>query len=235
MDRKDILQFIDLTSLSIADNSGNIAKLCAKAIDKKVAAVCTYPNFVEIVKEALAGSGIKAASVAGCFPSAQSHISIKTAEVEFAVRSGADEIDMVISAGKLMDGKTDEVLSEIKAIRTSSGSCTLKCIIESGILQTKENIILASELAIEGGADFIKTSTGFVATGATIEAASYILETIKKHYSATGKKIGFKASGGIATYEDALGYINLIKDILGDEWLNPTLFRIGASRLVDNL
>ncbi|MDR2085218.1 MAG: deoxyribose-phosphate aldolase [Bacteroidales bacterium] len=235
MDRKEILHFVDLTTLSIDDNDEVIRRLCNKALDKKVAAVCTYPNFVKLTKQLLSGSGIKSASVAGCFPSAQSFIEIKTAEVEYAVNSGADEIDMVISVGKLLEGKIAEVLSEIKAIKKACGSAKLKCIIETGALKTKENIIIASELAIEGGSDFVKTSTGKISPAATIGTSTYILETIKKYYDKTGIKIGFKAAGGISTYEEAIGYINLIKEILGEEWLTPDLFRIGASRLVDNI
>ncbi|MDL2227315.1 deoxyribose-phosphate aldolase [Bacteroidales bacterium OttesenSCG-928-K03] len=235
MDRKDILQFIDLTTLSVDDNYEVIYKLCNKAKENNVAAVCTYPNFVAQTKELLAGSNVKSASVAGCFPSAQSDIDIKTAEVEYAVKSGADEIDMVISVGKLLEGNTEEVLSEIKAIKRVCGSAKLKCIIETGALKTRKDIVLASELAIEGGADFIKTSTGKISPAATIEASVYILEVIKQYYSQTGIKIGFKAAGGIATYEEAKEYIKLVETILDKDWLQPNLFRIGASRLVDDL
>lgn len=235
MDKKEIFQFIDLTTLSVDDNDQVIRKLCEKAVLKNVAAVCTYPNFVLLTKDLLSKTKVKVASVAGCFPSAQSHISIKLAEVEYAVRSGADEIDMVLSVGKLLEGNTNEVLSEIKTIKSVCGKAKLKCIIETGALKTEENIVLASSLAIEGGSDFVKTSTGKISPAATIEASTYMLNVIKNHYDKTGEKIGFKAAGGISTYEEAIQYINLVKEIVGEEWLVPNLFRIGASRLVDNL
>ena len=230
-----ILSCTDLTTLSIDDTNKSVGDLCAKAIEKKVAAVCVYPTFVEIAKEKLASSNIKVASVAGCFPAAQSPLHIKVAEVKYALEKGADEIDMVLSVGKLLEGNIDYVLSEIKAIKEACGNKTLKCILETGALKSRELITLASQIAIEGGSDFIKTSTGKIAVSATLETSEPMLCAIKDHYNKHNRKIGFKAAGGISTYKTAIDYINLVRDILGNEWLTPEYFRIGASRLVDNL
>ena len=230
-----LLSFIDLTTLSIDDTKEKVINLCKKGINKKVAAICIYPIFVPLVHNILASHNIKTASVAGCFPAAQSPIEIKTAEVKYAACNGADEIDIVISAGKIIEGDYDAALYEIQQMRNVSYGKTMKCILETGALKTPELIQKAAEIAIEGGADFIKTSTGKISTGATIDASTIMLESINKYFKKTGKKIGFKAAGGISTYETALSYIYLVKDILGEEWLKPELFRIGASRLVDAL
>ncbi len=228
-----ILQCVDLTTLSIDDTNEKVIALCNKAKEKKVAAVCVYPTFVELVKNQLQGTDIKVASVAGCFPAAQSPIEIKVAEVAYAIEKGADEIDMVLSVGKLLEGKNDIVLDEIKQIKAACKDKHLKCILETGALKTPELITIASELAIAGGSDFIKTSTGKINPAATIDAATVMVQVIKKHYETTGRKIGFKAAGGISDYTTAVEYVSVVKEILGEEWLTPEYFRIGASRLVD--
>ncbi|MDD4142599.1 MAG: deoxyribose-phosphate aldolase [Bacteroidales bacterium] len=235
MKPSDLLQFIDLTTLNIDDTTERVVALCKKGITRGVAAICVYPSFVTTAKKELSGTCIKVASVAGCFPAAQSPIEIRVAEVKYAVKNGADEIDMVLPVGKLLEGNEKEVLSDIRQIKKACGKAHLKCILETGALKTAELISRASELAIEGEADFIKTSTGKISPAATPETASVMLKVIRKYYDSTGIKIGFKAAGGISTYDEAIVYVNLVRQIAGDNWLSPELFRIGASRLVDNL
>ncbi len=230
-----ILSSVDLTTLSIDDTTEKVVNLCKKGIERKVAAICVYPVFVATAKQQLTGSGIKVASVAGCFPAAQSPIEVKLAEVSYALANGADEIDMVLSVGKLLEGRDEAVIDEVHQIKRACGDRTLKCILETGALKTPELIAKASVLAINGGADFIKTSTGKISISATPEAAQVMTQVIRDHYMKTGHKIGFKAAGGISTYETAVQYVNIVKEILGEEWLTPSLFRIGASRLVDAL
>jgi deoxyribose-phosphate aldolase len=232
-----IKSFIDLTTLEGADTQEKVIALCNKAKQHKVAAICVYPPFAKLVREQLAGTNIKTACVAGAFPAGQSPIHIKTAEVTHTVEQGAQEIDMVISRGTFLEGDYTTVGAEIKAIREVCGSARLKVILETGELQTLENIKLASEIAIANinDGDFIKTSTGKVAVNATPEFAFVMLFAIKAEYEKTGKKIGFKPAGGVSTPEDAEKYVKLVYAILGEEWLTPNLFRIGASRLVDAL
>ena len=235
LDSKTIKSLIDLTTLEGADTTDKIIALCDKAKLHQTAAVCVYPPFAKLAREQLAGTNIQTACVAGAFPAGQSPIHIKTAEVAYTVEQGAQEIDMVISRGTFLEGDYATVGAEIKAIKDACGSAHLKVILETGELQTPENIRLASEIAIANGGDFIKTSTGKVAVNATPEAASVMLHVIKEHYEKTGKRIGFKPAGGVATPADAEIYIKLVYDILGEAWLTPELFRIGASRLVDAL
>ena len=232
-----IKSFIDLTTLEGADTKDKITALCAKAKQHQTAAICVYPPFAKLARQVLAGTNIQTACVAGAFPSGQSPIHIKTAEVAYAVEQGAQEIDMVISRGTFLEGDYATVGAEIKAIKDACGTAHLKVILETGELQTPENIRLASEIAIAGinTGDFIKTSTGKVAVNATPEAAFEMLHAIREAYEKTGKKIGFKPAGGVATPADAEIYVKLVYAILGEEWLTPALFRIGASRLVDAL
>ena len=234
---KMIMSFIDLTTLEGADTKDKVIALCNKAKQHKTAAICVYPPFAKLAKEQLDGTFIQTACVAGAFPAGQSPIHIKTAEVAYTVEQGADEIDMVISRGTFLEGDYATVGAEIKAIRDACGNATLKVILETGELQTPENIKLASEIAIaninEG--DFIKTSTGKVAVNATPEAAFVMLNAIKTEYEKTGKKIGFKPAGGVSNQQEAEVYVKLVYGILGEEWLTPKLFRFGASRLVDAL
>ena len=240
---RDILSFIDLTTLEGADTDEKATKLALQAGNyfsaekniPNVAAVCVYPTLVKVVKDNLKDPKIGVASVAGAFPAGQSPIHIKVAEVKYAVEQGADDIDMVISRGKFLEGKYDEVQDEVKAIKAACGEAHLKVILETGELQTVENIRKASELGILGGGDFIKTSTGKIPIAATLEAMLVMLDTIKEYYDATGEQIGIKPAGGISEPEVAIDYYLLVKDILGDQWLDNKLFRIGASRLANKV
>lgn len=200
-----------------------------------VAAVCVYPVFARQVHTLLEGTGIQTACVAGAFPAGQSPIHVKLAEVKYAVEEGADEIDMVISRGKLLEGEYIEVFDEINAIKEVCGNVHLKVILETGELTDLPRIYDASVIAMKAGGDFIKTSTGKINPAATPEAAYVMLQAIRDYYESTGKITGFKPAGGISTPEQALVYVRLVESILGPEWLNPGLFRIGASRLADNL
>ncbi|MEI6124771.1 MAG: deoxyribose-phosphate aldolase [Bacteroidota bacterium] len=240
---REILSFVDLTTLEGSDTHQRVSQLCYKAIhientDKhipKVAAVCVYPPFVNQCKTELRNKNINVASVAGAFPSGQSPLHVKLAEIKFAVDEGADEIDMVISRGKFLEGDYQTVSEEITTIKAICRHAHLKVILETGELQTPENIRKASEIAINAGADFIKTSTGKMQPAATELAAVVMCETILEYYQKTGKYIGFKPAGGISEPDVAVRYYNIVNNILGVAWLNKNLFRIGASRLVDNL
>lgn len=240
---KHILGLVDLTTLEGADTNEKVIALCEKAKGFKdkslgipnVAAVCVYPVFVRLVKDQLIGSDIKTASVAGAFPSGQSPLSVKLMEVQYAVDQGADEIDMVISRGKFLQGEYDEVFDEIASIRDVCKNVHLKVILETGELQTIENIRKASEIAINAGADFIKTSTGKIQPAATELAVLVMLDTIKEYYEKSGKKIGIKAAGGISSSDQAINYYLLVSKTLGDQWIDKEYFRIGASSLTDNI
>ena len=239
----NMLNFVDLTTLEGTDNADRVEQLCEKALYlpehgegiRGVAAVCVYPPFVALACEILQGTGIKVASVAGAFPSGQLPVHLKVAEVEYAVEQGADEIDIVISRGIFLEGEYGQVFDEIALMKEASGDAHFKVILETGELGSLTNIKGASMIAIEAGADFIKTSTGKIQPAATPEAAWVMLTCIKEHYEKTGKRIGFKAAGGISDPLQALLYTKLVEKILGKDWLNNSLFRIGASRLVDRL
>jgi deoxyribose-phosphate aldolase len=240
---RDILSFIDLTTLEGADTHEKAAQLARQACSyhstekniPNVAAVCVYPTLVKTVKQNLKDPQIGVASVAGAFPAGQSPIEIKVAEVKYAVAEGADDIDMVISRGTFLEGKYEIVQEEVKAIKEACGNAHLKVILETGELKTIENIRKASELSILGGADFIKTSTGKIPVAATLEAMLVMLDTIKEYYDKTGIRIGIKPAGGISEPEVAIDYYLLVKEVLGPEWLNNQLFRIGASRLANKV
>jgi deoxyribose-phosphate aldolase len=237
MDRKDMLKLIlncvDLTTLEGSDNNAKVTELCKKAVELQpnVAAVCIYPPFVKLCKTLLQGKNISVASVAGAFPSGQSPIKVKLQEIQYAIDEGADDIDMVISRGKFLEGNYKEVADEITAIKDICKNVHLKVILETGELQTIANIRKASELAINAGGDFIKTSTGKIPVGATETAALVMVETIKEYYEKTGKLIGFKPAGGIATCDHAINYLKIVHYTLGDKWMSNKLFRVGASRL----
>lgn len=234
-----ILGSIDLTTLEGSDNKAVVESLCRKAIgfrnEKRripsTAAVCVYPPFVKHAKSVLQGTGIRVASVAGAFPAGQSPIEIKVAEIKYAIQQGADEIDMVISRGKFLEGNLQEVFDEIRVIREVCKNVTLKVILETGELKTPNNIYRASQLAMLAGADFIKTSTGKIAVNATPEAFVVMMDAIRRHHEKTGRKVSIKAAGGISDSETALLYLNLLTQVLGKEWLSNSCFRIGASRL----
>lgn len=229
------LQSIDLTTLEGSDTPSRIRLLCEKALKYGTAAVCVYPPFVQLAKDLLKGSSVKVAAVAGGFPSGQTSIEVKLAEVAYAVAQGADEIDMVISRGKFIDGLYQEVFDEIAAIKKECQQAHLKVILETGELQDLDLIYKASFLAMEAGADFIKTSTGKIAVNATPESFIVMLDAINQYYKETGKRVGIKPAGGIADAETAILFVIILENILNDKWLNNTKFRIGASRLADKL
>lgn len=240
---RQVFTCIDNTTLEGSDTRERVKNLCDRSMMLQddacnighVAAVCVYPVFVRQARQLLEGSGIKVASVAGSFPAGQSPLSVKLQEIKYALDEGADEIDMVISRGSLLEGDYNKVYDEIASIRSLVADRTLKVILETGELSTDANIAKASELAIEGGADFIKTSTGKIAVSATLEAAKVMLTVIKNHHDKTGKWVGFKAAGGISTPEEVLKYYQLAVDIVGKEQTTNQFFRIGASRLTDKL
>lgn len=240
---KKIISIIDLTTLSGDDTNAKVTDLCNKAMNyqnhvagiENVAAVCVYPNFAKLVSSLLKEKNIATACVAGAFPSGQSPLHIRTAEVHDAVENGADEIDMVISRGKFLEGDFEYIDKEVREIKKACGDAHLKVILETGELISVENIRKASEIAILGGADFIKTSTGKVQPAATLEAFMIMLDTINEYYEKTGNMIGIKPAGGISTPEEAIPYYLLVAEILGEKWLNKDYFRIGASRLTDNV
>lgn len=238
-----ILSVIDLTTLEGTDTNKKVTELCHKAYSfnhikpnlPNVAAVCVYPNFIPLVKQKLKNKDIKLAAVAGAFPGGQSPLEIRLSEVRYAVVNGADEIDMVISRGKYLEGDYDYIYNEVKEIKKVCGEKHLKVILETGELKTASNIRHASDIAIAAGADFIKTSTGKVNPAATPEAFYIMLKAIKDHYLKTNKMVGIKPAGGIRDAETALKYFILLKEVLGEKWLNPEYFRIGASSLANNI
>lgn len=238
---KKIYSCIDLTSLNATDTRDHIWKLTDKVNDfegdsdmNNVAAICVYPNLVETVKEALTAD-VKIASVSGGFPSSQTFTEVKIAETALAVANGADEIDIVINLGYFFEENYEELAEELDEIKFSCRDAQLKVILETGALKTASNIMKASVLALYSGADFLKTSTGKGYDGATLEAA-YVMCNAIKEYAVKGKrKVGFKAAGGIVTTEDAVKYYTIVKEVLGEEYLTNEYFRIGASRLADNL
>lgn len=243
----EILKFlfncIDLTSLNTEDSADSIREFVDKVNDlnkeypsvPQVAAMCVYPVFTPVLASALKAEGVNKAVVAAGFPSSQTFLDVKCLETERAVAFGADEVDIVISVGEFQEGNYEFVGEEIRQIKNVMKEAHLKVILESGTLKDEEEIWTASMLSMEYGADFIKTSTGKQQPAATFEAAYVMLNAIKTFHEKTGKKIGFKPAGGISTPEDALVYYGLVKEILGEEWLNNELFRIGASRLANHL
>lgn len=237
------ITMMDLTTLEGKDTDGKVRQLCAKAIrplphDPSVpscAAICVYPNMVRTAKAALAGSTVKVASVATAFPSGLSPLPIKLEDVRRAVEFGADEIDMVIDRGAMLSGDYGKVFDEIAAIKEACGAAHLKVILETGELGSYDLVRRASDLAIAAGGDFIKTSTGKVQPAATPAVTLVMLEAIRDHYYATGQRIGMKPAGGVRTAKQALHYLVIVKETLGDAWLNPDLFRFGASALLNDV
>lgn len=236
-----LMGMIDLTTLEGADTDAKVEEMCKKgmSIDQlglglpNVAAVCVYPTLVQTARKTLKNSNLKVAAVAGAFPAGQSPIHIKVEEVKYTVEQGADEIDMVISRGRFLQGEYNLVFDEIAAIKEACGDAHLKVILETGELKTATLIRRASEIAIKAGGDFIKTSTGKIQPAATPEAMWVMLEAIRDHYNETGKMVGIKPAGGIGDAQTALKYYILTEEILGNEWLHKDWLRIGASRLVD--
>ena len=237
------LSMIDLTTLEGKDSEGKVKQLCYKASHLHykhpglpyVAAICVYPTMVPIAKKELAGTGINVASVATAFPSGMADINAKLDEVKSVVDAGADEVDMVISRGRFLNGDYDYVSDEISQVKDACGKAHLKVILETGELVTLDNVQLASDIAMEAGADFIKTSTGKVFPAATPPVVLTMLEAIRDFQIKTGKKIGMKPAGGIGTAKQAIQYLVMIKETLGDEWLSPNLFRFGASSLANDI
>lgn len=240
---KMAVSMMDLTTLEGADSKGKVSHLCRKAMHPMAdrydcppcAAVCVYPNLVKHAVSELKGSGIPVASVATGFPSGQYPLDLRLADVRDAVDSGAGEIDMVISRGRFLEGELSEVFDEIAATKGACGEAHLKVIFETGELQTYDNVRLISQTAIEAGADFIKTSTGKVSPAATLPVTLVMVETVRDHYLATGKKIGVKPAGGIRTAKQALQFLVMVKETVGDDWLAPELFRFGASSLLGDV
>jgi deoxyribose-phosphate aldolase len=246
---KSLASFLDLTSLEGSDTKDKIVNMCNKAIRPienepefpHCAAVCVYPNLIKYAKKAVKGSGVKIATVATAFPSGQFPLKLKLADVKYCIEEGADEIDMVISRGEFLMGNFQYVYDEIKKVKKICTSIKpkknihLKVILETGELESLDNVRKASLIAIKAGADFIKTSTGKIPQAATLPVTFVMSEAINDFYLETGNKVGIKAAGGIRTTNEAFEYMRLIKNVLGTDWLNQNLFRIGASSLLNDL
>ncbi len=238
-----ILGLLDFTSLNVTDNSSTMESICEKVNNylyvfpdlPVFAAICVYPRFVPVLKKNLDVPSVKIASVAGGFPSSQTTTAIKIAEVKEALEEGADEIDMVMPVGEFIQGNRNYIKDEIASIKGIMGDKYLKVIIESGVLSDPALIYDASILAMECGADFIKTSTGKEKVSASLEAVYVMCNAIKNFHHASSKMIGIKPAGGIASTEDAVSYYSLVEMVLGKQWLLPETFRIGASRLANIL
>jgi deoxyribose-phosphate aldolase len=237
------LSCIDLTTLG-AEDTQEKGRIMAEKVSlfprhfielPNVAAICVYPTLVKTVRNNLKDQNVALAAVAAGFPSSMTFVEVKELEAAMAVAAGANEIDIVISIGTFLEGNQDQMMQEISKVKKSCGDAHLKVILETGALKSAENIWKASMLSMQAGADFIKTSTGKMEPAATPEAAWVMCSAIREFYAQTGKKIGFKAAGGIVESADALFYLAIVREILGDAWLNPKLFRIGASRLANNL
>jgi deoxyribose-phosphate aldolase len=237
------LSMVDLTTLEGKDTKGKVQQLCYKAMHPHdilkdiptVAAICVYPSYVRVAKEALQGSDIQVASVATAFPSGQSKLQVKLDDTKFAVDEGADEIDMVISRGEFLSGNYQYVFDEIAAVKEACGKAHLKVILETGELDTLNNVRKASEIAMYAGADFIKTSTGKIQPAATLPVTYVMLDAIKDYYLKTGKMIGMKPAGGISTSKIALQYLVMLNEVLGNKWMNKNYFRFGASSVLNDI
>ncbi|MFM2191057.1 MAG: hypothetical protein RLZZ118_14 [Bacteroidota bacterium] len=237
------LSMIDLTTLEGKDTAGKVRQMCYKAMHPAddipglptVAAVCVYPNHVKTAKTALGNSGIKVASVATAFPSGNSSLKVKLADTKLAIDNGADEIDMVISRGEFLSGNSKFVYDEIATIKAACGNARLKVIFETGELSTLDNIRLVSEIAMQAGADFIKTSTGKIQPAATMPVTLVMLHAIKDYHEKTGKMVGMKPAGGISTSKQALQYLVMLYETLGGAWMTNEWFRFGASSLANDI
>lgn len=238
-----IFRSIDLTTLNTTDSENSVSAFVRRVNDfdneypqyPNVAAVCVFSNFAALVKSVLEVTGVKIAVVAGGFPSGQTFSEVKVADAALAVGEGADEVDVVMNLGMLLDGQYEELCDELIEVKHSVKDAHMKVIIESGALKSAELIRNASILAMYSDADFIKTSTGKVYEGATPEAAYVMCRCIREYYEKTGRKVGFKAAGGVRSSDDALLYYAIVKEVLGEEWLDPSLFRIGASSLANSI
>lgn len=241
--KKLLFNCIDLTTLKTEDSEESVLKFTERVNEldneypdlKNVAAICVYPNFAKIVSQSLEVEAVKVACVSGGFPSSQTFTEVKVAETALAIADGATEIDIVISVGKFLSGDYEGMCDEIEEIKSICGDRKLKVILETGALNSAKNIWKASILAMYSGADFVKTSTGKQTPAATPEAAYVMCQAIKAYHEKTGRKVGFKPAGGINSVNDALIYYTIVKEILGKEWLNNELFRIGTSRIANLL
>ena len=240
---KFLFSSIDLTTLSTEDSQDSVTAFTQRVNDfdneypqfKNVAAICVYSNFAEVVSSVLEVTGVDVAVVAGGFPSSQTFTAVKVADVALAVAGGANEDDVVMNLGYLRDKNYEDLCDELIELKHTAKDAKLKVILETGALKTAAAVKEASILAMWSDADFIKTSTGKIYPGASLEAAYVMCECIKEYYQQTGRKVGFKAAGGIRTAQEAVQYYTIVKTVLGDEWLNQDLFRIGASSLANNL
>lgn len=240
---KFLFNSIDLTTLSSEDSQSSVAEFTRRVnqFDEEypqyghVAAICVYSNFAEVVRTHLDVTGVEIAVVAGCFPSSQTFTAVKIADAALAREAGADEVDVVLNLGMFRDEDYEDLTDELIELKHTIKDAKLKVILETGALKTAENIKKASILSLYSDADFLKTSTGKIYPGASLEAAYVMCQCIKEYFEKTGRRVGFKASGGIRTAEDALNYYAVVKAVLGDEWLNTELFRIGASSLANAL
>lgn len=241
--KQKLLGTIELTTLKVTDSQESVLQLTEKVnrfSDEypdlpHLATICVYPNFAKIVSESLEADGVEVACVTGGFPSSQTFIEIKTAETALAIHDGATEIDCVLPVGAFLSGDYETCADEIAEIKAAAGEHALKVILETGALQTAVNIKKASILAIYSGADFIKTSTGKIEPAATLEAAYVMCQTIKEYQALTGREIGFKAAGGIKNVSEAISFYTIVREILGQEFIDKGLFRIGTSRLANLL
>ncbi len=238
------LSMIDLTTLTPCDTEASVRELAERAMAfyseypdlENVASICVYPSFVESVGLVVDGSPMRITSVAGGFPASQTFMEVKALETAMAIESGADEIDVVISVGKVLEGNYDEVESELELLREECGEdVTLKVILETGELKSEEKIYDAAMIAMEAGADFIKTSTGKTPVSATPEAVMVMCLAIKEHFEQSGELVGIKVAGGVRTPQDAALYYTIVEQMLGVEWLTPQYFRIGASSAANSL
>lgn len=237
------LNMIDLTTLEGADTPGKVKQLCYKALHPHdaiegiptVAAVCVYPSMVKLAKKELKGSNVKVASVSTAFPAGQAPMEVKITDTKFAVDEGADEIDMVISRGKFLAGEYAYVFDEICAVKEACGKARLKVILETGELGTLDRVRKASDIALHANVDFIKTSTGKISPAATMPVTYVMLEAIRDYYFKTGIMTGMKPAGGISTAKQALHYLVMVKEVMGEEWLTNQWFRFGASRLANDI
>ncbi|MCK5820796.1 MAG: deoxyribose-phosphate aldolase [Bacteroidales bacterium] len=240
---KKLFSFIDLTTLNTHDNTATAQRFCSKLNTfsetfpdiPTVAAICIYPALLEAVKENLQDKSVNIAAVGAGFPSSQTFLSVKNAECKLLVSKGANEIDIVISAGQFLAGEYQQVFDEISSIKSTIEDVHLKVILETGLLKTAKNIRIASLIAMEAGADFIKTSTGKLSPAATPEAVYIMASAIRDYHTVTGRMIGLKPAGGISNVDDAARYYTLIEQILGENWTSPEYFRLGASRLSNNI
>lgn len=237
-----VTSMIDLTTLEGSDTPDKVRRLCRKGLQPlvgsdvpPVAAICVYPTMVATAKEELAGSKVKVAAVATAFPSGQSFLDIRLAEVRDTVDAGADEIDMVINRGAFLAGDYARVYDEIADVKEACGHAHLKVILETGEIGPLDQVRKASQIAIDAGADFIKTSTGKIGSAATMPVTLVMLEAIRDEYLRTGRFVGMKPAGGIRTAKQAWHYLAMVKETLGDAWLTPDLFRIGASSLLNDV